>query len=284
MFDIYKISRVEKLLKYINILIKLSIHEIVGKILTRFFDNFQLIHTVNSQRKFLSIKLGILFDNTIAYGPFKGVKLLKNQYWSRFDRASMLLGLYENEILHHLTQIPKNYKYFIDLGAADGYYSVGVIKANIFEHSYCFELTSEGRKAIKECAKLNLVSDRITINGLADQHFYKTINLNSFSSTVLLIDIEGAEFNLLTDHILEQFKNSILFVELHEGFIENSYNELQSLRDRVSKFFKITEITTGSRDLSTFIELNEFADSDRWLICSEGRPYLMKWWRLDPNQ
>ena len=35
-------------------------------------------------------------------------------------------------------------------------------------------------------------------------------------------------------------------------------------------------------DLSEFEELKEWSDTDRWLVCSEGRPKLMTWWRLDP--
>jgi len=38
----------------------------------------------------------------------------------------------------------------------------------------------------------------------------------------------------------------------------------------------------GSRDLSTYPELQQWNDLDRWLICSEGRAQLMSWVRFDP--
>ena len=74
---------------------------------------------------------------TVAYGPFKGLKFSSDAWWGR-ERASMILGLYEQEVLESLTNIPKKYKSFIDLGAADGYYGIGVLVNNLFENSICF--------------------------------------------------------------------------------------------------------------------------------------------------
>ena len=48
-------------------------------------------------------------------------------------------------------------------------------------------------------------------------------------------------------------------------------------------FFKISKLTTTSRDLSKFPELFDLPDSERWLIASEGRSKLMTWLRLDPR-
>ena len=44
----------------------------------------------------------------------------------------------------------------------------------------------------------------------------------------------------------------------------------------------ITALVTGARDLSQFRELRMMSDTDRWLLCSEGRPRLMSWLRFDP--
>ena len=46
-------------------------------------------------------------------------------------------------------------------------------------------------------------------------------------------------------------------------------------------FFKISTLTTTARDLSKFPELSNYADSERWLIASEGRSKLMTWLKLD---
>ena len=58
---------------------------------------------------------------------------------------------------------------------------------------------------------------------------------------------------------------------------------MTELTNNAKPFFKISTLTTASRDLSKFPELFDYEDSDRWLIASEGRPKLMSWLRLDPR-
>ena len=195
----------------------------------------------------------------------------------------MMLGLYEQEVLESLTNIPTKYKTFIDLGAADGYYGIGVLINNLFENSYCFESTERGRNVIRENAALNGVTNKISIHGVAEKYFYKVIQSDQLSNSVLFVDIEGGEFDLFDKDIFRIFKDSIIFIELHNWFFEDAENKLEKLRNDALEFFDITELTTASRDLSKFRELKDFSDTDRWLICSEGRHKLMTWYRLDPK-
>ena len=41
-------------------------------------------------------------------------------------------------------------------------------------------------------------------------------------------------------------------------------------------------ITTGSRDVSSLIELENMKDSDKWLLCSEGRRIKGEWMICKP--
>ena len=58
---------------------------------------------------------------------------------------------------------------------------------------------------------------------------------------------------------------------------------MAKLMSDAKPFFKISKLTTTSRDLSKFPELFDLPDSERWLIASEGRSKLMTWLRLDPR-
>ena len=237
---------------------------------------------VDKQRKKLSIIINESFDSTVRYGPFKGLKFSTDQWWQSSNRANMLLGLYEQEILESLASVPKSYKTFIDLGAADGYYAIGVLINKLFENSYCFEMAEKGREVIKKNALLNRVSGNVSIHGAADKGFYKAIKGEHLSKSVLFVDIEGAEFDLFDRELFGVFKNSIIFIELHDWFVEDGKRKLAKFRNDAKEFFNITELTTSARDLSKFSELKNYSDSDRWLICSEGRDRLMTWFRLDP--
>jgi hypothetical protein len=78
------------------------------------------------------------------------------------------------------------------------------------------------------------------------------------------------------------FKGPIIFMELHD-WIDGDAPKRDALRAAASKFFKITEITMGARDLSKFPKLRSFSDNDCWLIFSEGRGEMMTWYRMDPR-
>jgi hypothetical protein len=234
------------------------------------------------KRLLLSEQINTAFSGIVKYGPLKGFKFSKDSWWGAYDRGSMLLGIYEKEVLISLQSIPKRYRYFIDVGAADGYYGVGVIVGNLFEKSWCYEISEEGQQTIKKNAELNKVSHRVEVRGKADLNFEKEFSSAEASISVLFIDIEGAEFELLNTGLFEKFKNSIIFIELHDWFFPDGEERLNILKQNAEKFFKISTLTTTSRDLSVFEELKGMNDTDRWLICSEGRGRLMTWWRLDP--
>ena len=248
--------------------------------------NYKLGRTnpISQRRIFLSEKLDKSFDSIIKYGPFRGFKFNNSFCWFGVsDRASMLLGLYEQEVLLSFKQIPKKYKYFINIGGADGYYGVGVIVGKLFKKSYCYEISEQGQKTIEANAKINDVTDKIEIRGKAVSNFHEDFSQNEADKSVLLVDIEGGEFELFNSEVLKKFKNSVILIELHEWLFPDGKDRLDRLKNEVEQHFKITTLTTMGRDLSVFKELREMNDTDRWLICSEGRHKLMSWWRLDPK-
>lgn len=237
---------------------------------------------IYARRLKISNKLSEMYDSTVVNGPFRGFKIPRESWWGAADRGSMLLGLYEKEILESLASTPKQYSQFIDLGAADGYYGVGVLVSELFQKSVCYEMSKQGREAILRSARLNDVSDNIDIRGLATQKFYEDFSQESLSNSVLFIDIEGAEFDLLDEKMFNAFSNSIIYVELHDWFFVDGDQKLSKLKLNSIKTHTITELKMGSRDPSAFPDLREFNDDDRWLICSEGRGQLMTWLRFNP--
>ena len=237
---------------------------------------------IGKKRKSLSSELSESMKHTVKYGAFKGLKFTSENWWGGSDRAGMLLGIYEKEILDSVMSVPKKWNIFIDLGAADGYYSIGTLISGRFKKSYSFEISPKGQEVIKKNAILNNVSKKIEIFGEATINFYDQIPKKDLSQSVILIDIEGAEFNLLNKKVFENLKNSIIFIEIHEWFFKDGEKRLKQLMNDAKPFFKASELTTTSRDLSIFPELSNLNDSERWLIASEGRGRLMTWIRLDP--
>lgn len=242
------------------------------------------VNFVVDRRRELSADLDRRFHSTVAYGPFKGFRFAAESWWSSIDRAGMLLGLYEQEVLTEIAALKGLHATFIDIGAADGYYGVACVSQGIFENSHCFEISELGQKVIAETARLNGVADKVHVHGKADADVLSGLPAEVLESCVVLVDIEGAEFDVLTPRVLELLKSAVILIELHEWMVPDPQGALAGLEQRVRAHFDITRLTMGARNPGAFPELEDMSDSDRWLICAEGRPRLQAWWKLTPRE
>lgn len=234
-------------------------------------------------KEHLSRKVREDFGDKVHCGPLKGFTLPNEPRWSKLDIASISLGLYEKEILNEIVRVSVDRELFIDIGAADGYYSVGLLYAGIFDRSISYEKSIRGQRIIKQTAELNGVSGRIKIFGEADASFLEKFSSSELSKAVVLIDIEGAEFQLLTDNVLARLSTSVVIVEMHEHLVSANEIDINQFIERCDKWFNLRIQRTGERDLSTIEQLWPLPDDLRWLICSEGRGQLGKWLILSPK-
>ena len=247
-------------------------------------NNDQLLNqltqqAVESRRLMLGRLLYTRLRGTVSYGPLKGFRLNEEQVWGKGDLGPKLLGLYEQEVLEKISSHQKKWDCVINLGAGDGYYGVGLVKSGLAARSICFEQKSEGQAAIKHAAENNGVAERITILGRAESDFLNSPQLQGidFSKTLIIVDIEGGEFSLLADNLLNRLKDAELIIELHGRFVSKEPSFEANFVQRLAKFFRCDVFSMGQRDLSRITELAALGDSDRWLLCSEGRPFLMRW-------
>jgi hypothetical protein len=239
--------------------------------------------TVYERRLRVSKEVFEMMNGVVGYGLLKGLKLADDAWWGAPDKASMLLGLYEQELLETLCSKPlTDRSYFIDIGAADGYYGIGLVMAGFFKKSFCFEISEKGRQTIKENAKVNGVSERVEVFGAADHTLAQQLPQGCIDDAVVLVDIEGGEFDVLNKEFLKRFQNAYILIEIHnwiEGFEEKYFNLLLA----ANQYFEIDTVEPVVRDLTKFTELNDFTDDNRYLICSEGRPNGMRFLRLNPK-
>lgn len=236
------------------------------------------------QRYRLSEALSLACDYTVQYGPFAGMQLAPESWWSAADRGSMILGMYEQEVLKALSDHHDGRSILVDVGAADGYYAIGCLKAGWVQHAYCFELSEHGRTAIARNAELNGCAAQITILGKARPGFMAQLEheFNVDPKQVLMImDIEGGEADLLTTSALQSLSGAVSIVELHEQQIAPDFiSRFESSAAKAG--LAITYVRTQDRNPSAYPELASWSDDDRWMICSEGRTQLMRWAFLQP--
>jgi spore coat polysaccharide biosynthesis predicted glycosyltransferase SpsG len=100
---------------------------------------------------------------------------------------------------------------------------------------------------------------------------------------VILIDIEGGEYNLLTDKVLNELKQTEVIIEIH---VFNEQQELERIKlmKAVSNLFNLNIIRTSGRDFSEIDKDYQFTDTDRGLIISESRDRLGEWWHLSAKK
>jgi hypothetical protein len=243
-------------------------------------------HAIEARRLMLGRLIFSRVGGTIAYGPLRGFRLNEQQAWGQGDLAPKLLGLYEQEVLERISAQQKTWDCVINIGAGDGYYGVGLVKSGLAQRSICFKKSSEGQAALKVSAETNQVADRVTILGHADPDFLDKPALQGLdpAHTLLIIDIEGGEFGLLTPDVLNHLRNAEIVIELHGGFFPNDPDLEFRFLALLQQYFSCEVLAMGRRDLSHVHEVAALRDNDRWLLCSESRPFLMRWVHCMPKQ
>jgi hypothetical protein len=222
------------------------------------------------------------FGGVVAYGPLKGTRILERVTWGGAEGAgSKILGLYESSILEKISTLPSHIDTVVDIGAADGYYAVGMLRNGIVKRAICFELDPRSQKEIDATAQLNNVRNQVEILGLADFSFLQQIQIRDYSSVLFIVDVEGNEYELLTNENLEAMKMSHMILELHE-FNPRAIELAEALISRAEKRFSVEilhQITKNQSD--TFFD--SLSDHERGLVASEGRPSKMRWLYLTPQ-
>jgi hypothetical protein len=180
---------------------------------------------------------------------------------------------------------PGSHSIFVDVGAADGIYAVGLLLNNRFLSSYCFESSEASQLSIRKNAVANKVESKITILGTAQANFLSTLTdifAVDLAKTLFLIDIEGGEFDLLTSQNLNKMRDSVVIVEIHKN-VEDFDSRYKSLLVNSAKLFNLRELSAGSKSKIDIDEIKNWPDEDRQIVFSEGRRYEMSWLVMTPK-
>jgi hypothetical protein len=223
------------------------------------------------------------YNYAVAYGPFKGMKLNKNVWWSKNDRITQTLGVYEEHVLKKMCLFAdKGAKKLIDVGAADGYFAVGMAYSKIYSNVVAFEIETEGQNRILENATANKCEDKVLICGEADvDSIAKKITIEDKST--VLIDIEGGEYDLLSEKMLEILSDNYVICELHPWMVKDGHSRQKSLLDRASQVFNVELIKRDNYSPNMFPEFDDLSDEIRLIALGEGRAKNMQWLICTPK-
>jgi hypothetical protein len=265
------------LVKVLNYLQKRGLRSTVAYVFARLQFVVSPPETPGDLRSRLATSLSRDLNHTVISGLFQGLVMQPTTTWGTGDRASHLLGTYEQEVQSIIAVNAGLYDCLIDIGAADGYYAVGCITKDLFLHCHAFESVERSRSNILHLSMLNSVADRITIHGTATQDALLQLPESCAASAFLLVDIEGGEFELISSKLIHHFTSAYFVIELHPTTRPDGEREVSLLRERFSSTHQTWTVGQGARDPGQFEFLRHLHDNERWLLVSENRGQWMEW-------
>ncbi len=193
-----------------------------------------------------------LLENTIIKelgikvlnGPVKGLELSLHSIEG--CHTPKILGCYEQPISDYITNaISSDYQTVVNVGCAEGYYAIGMARLMPNSLFLAFDINPKAIECCRELAKKNQVADRVKVAS--------NFSLNDLSNldpktTLIIVDIEGAEDELLSTNNVPYLKGFDLIVETHEVLKKGLTNELYSRYFATHNIRRIED--DGQRDLA----------------------------------
>lgn len=217
----------------------------------------------------------ILLEPTVKNGIFKG---LKYPNYKSFGSAiyPKILGCYEAE-LHPVFSKILNTKYskIIDIGAAEGYYSVGLAK---FMNTYVIavDTNSEALKLLLNIANLNNARNLIQVKDSITNSELSEICNNE--KCLIISDCEGYESKLFDSKFVASYSLSDLIIETHENIELGISKKIQSIFNETHEITIIKSIDDIEKfNNYNFKELQNLSNEAKLLCLSENRSYIQEW-------
>lgn len=215
---------------------------------------------------------------SVASGPFSGMHFTDQDVHG--DLMAKRLGTYELELTEALARLAaRPFDRFINVGAAEGYYCVGAALRWEVREIVAFEATETGRELIAQIAKKNAVEANIAIRGVCRESDLFDL-CSPEKSHFVLMDVEGAELELLSQRIVGRLERSSLVVEVHDFLVPGCRDEVMS-RFKGSHHQEIIKSRMrGYRDFPCTLAIPAFLKLE---LMNERRPAPMEWLVIIPQ-
>lgn len=171
------------------------------------------LHRYLSPRAYLRGLVNRRSQLKVLGGPFEGMQYVSESCGSAF--IPKVVGCYERELYGAIDQvIAGEHDLLVDVGAAEGYFAVG-LATRCDAPVIAYEMNPAGRELAKRVAALNQVDHRLTMRGECDAAKLEE-TLTPATNPFLLIDVEGAEAEILDPATVPTLERTTVLVELHE--------------------------------------------------------------------
>jgi hypothetical protein len=214
-------------------------------------------------------KLGL----TVRAGPFAGLRYVERAVGAPHLADCLpakLLGSYERELHPAIERaIRAGFSTIVNVGAADGYYAVGLALRMPGARVHAFEVDDGRRELCEEIARVNGVAERVEMKRACDPDWLAALE----GDCLIVMDCEGCEVGLLGPEQAAKLSGSALIVELHDFIDPRSSEVVKGMRETHT----VEIVDAMPRHSGEFPELDFLGWKNRELAVSEVRSHPTSW-------
>ncbi|MBX7207810.1 MAG: hypothetical protein K1X78_05850 [Verrucomicrobiaceae bacterium] len=217
------------------------------------------------------------YGDSVIEGPFRGLKYPPLEQWAscRFEKIN---GTYEHELHPLLARLAaKPYTTVINVGAAEGFYTVGFARLFPQAKIVSYEAQPQHVEFCRRLAILNGVDGRIDFRGRCTAE--ELASLKPDGPALVWMDIDTGERPVLDPAKVPWLKNADILVELHDC-LEAGLTDL--IRGRFTGTHRIEQITNAGLDYARYPVLRKMTFPEIEALVGEDRRGLQDWFFMEP--
>ncbi len=198
--------------------------------------------------------------------------------------SAKLIGTYEMELWEAIERIIASApRLILDIGAAEGFYAAGFALRIPGCRVVAFEAEEANHPLVYRLAELNGPSSLVDVRGRCDAVVMREFLSECALSGAMLMDVEGAEFEILTPELVMYLAEWHLLIEVHP-WVENAARS--NLADLFATTHIVTRIEAREREITDIPHKFRSPFLDRWTVrdLREFRPPGMFWLEMIPRR
>jgi hypothetical protein len=230
-----------------------------------------------------------LTNNTVSYGPFKGLKLVNRAVWGNGDMCAKYLGFYEyvlHEVIQRVIDTTK-IDVIINIGCGDGVYALGLSQKFPDARVVCYDTNPSVYNTLQENAEINGLKVPEFYTSCSTEHLSKILDEACDKNVFVFSDCEGYEYDIFNpDNIPQLLKNNIHYIIECHDFSNNQITPV--LTARFSNTHAIEIIKEYDRSMDDYNK-NEIVQRlgashhELNVLLNEHRPCHMHWMYVYPK-
>ncbi len=165
----------------------------------------------------------------------------------------------------------------IDVGCAEGYYAVGLARLMPKAVVHAHDSNPAALAACREMAQRNGVGDRVRTGGLFDPSDFQAF---ADRKCLVIVDIEGAEVDVLQPDLSPGLAAMTLIVETHDVYRKDALNIIQG---RFAATHDIVRVDIGGKTTPLPPEMMRQSHLDQLLAVWEWRLRPTPWLVMTPK-